>query len=56
MMNDREGELYKKCYGRLNPFGRDLKTGNIFEMSMRKAFDEIMMERDKSRVSGNKKA
>ncbi len=53
MINDREGELYKQYHGRLNSFERDIKTGKGFEIIMRKAFDEIMLERDKRRLSGD---
>ncbi len=51
MMNNPEGELHKECYSRLNSFQRGFKSGKMFETSMKKVFDEIMLEGDKSKVS-----
>ncbi|MCP4911878.1 MAG: hypothetical protein GY909_02075, partial [Oligoflexia bacterium] len=56
MMNNPKGELYKECYARLNSFQRDFKNGKMFEMAMVKAFDEIMLERDKDKVVGDKES
>ena len=44
MMNDPEGDLYKRCFDRLNDFNkkRSKKGGKVFENAMRKSFDEIM--------------
>ena len=56
MMNDSEGELYKQCYEKLSAFEKDLKTSQGFETVMRNAFDKVMLERDKSKLSeGGKK-
>lgn len=42
MMGDEAAELYKKCFKRLNNFQKKRKEGRGFEMSMRKAFDDLM--------------
>ena len=39
MMNDQEGELFKKCFKKLNVFQRKKTTGKGFEMSMRDIFN-----------------
>jgi hypothetical protein len=46
MMADPESKLYRKCYGNLNNFAKNLK-GKTLERSMRTEFDKIMDERDK---------
>lgn len=42
MMNDPQGDTYKKVFERLSPLERELKEGIAFEKSMRRRFDEIM--------------
>jgi len=39
MMNDQKGELFKKCFKKLNAFQRKKTTGKGFEMSMRDIFN-----------------
>jgi hypothetical protein len=45
VMNDKNGDLYKKCHSKLNSFEKNLKGGPVFEKSMRKVFDELTMEK-----------
>ena len=53
MMNNNESELYKKCYARLNDFIKNRPKGKSFEMSMRKAFVDLMEEgTEKARDAG----
>jgi hypothetical protein len=42
MMNDPQGDTYKKVYERLSPLERELNEGMAFEKSMRRRFDEII--------------
>lgn len=42
MMNDPQGDTYKKVFERLSPLERELKEGIAFEKSMRRRFDEII--------------
>jgi len=44
MMNDPEGDLYKKCFESLNDFQKKRTTGKGFEISMRSFFDKFMEE------------
>ncbi len=46
MLNDTEGELYQKCFSKLNNFDRKRarKGGKAFEMAMRRAYDQIVNE------------
>ena len=44
MMNDPEGNFYKKCFENLNDFQKNRSTGKSFEMSMRGVFNKIILE------------
>ena len=44
MMNDPEGNFYKKCFENLNNFQKNRSTGKSFEMSMRGVFNKIILE------------
>jgi hypothetical protein len=46
MLNDTEGELYRRCFSKLNNFDRKRarKGGKAFEMAMRRAYDQIVNE------------
>lgn len=46
MLNDTEGELYQRCFSKLNNFDRKRarKGGKAFEMAMRRAYDQIVNE------------
>jgi hypothetical protein len=46
MLNDAEGELYQRCFSKLNNFDRKRarKGGKAFEMAMRRAYDQIVNE------------
>ncbi|MDD3581510.1 MAG: hypothetical protein PHW74_10870 [Desulfobacca sp.] len=46
MMSNPEGELYQTCYQQLNHFAQKSTRIELFEMAMRKAFDELMAKRD----------
>lgn len=41
MMNEPEGETYKKTLAKLSPFERKLKSGQAFEAAMQGAFEEM---------------
>jgi hypothetical protein len=47
MMNNPEGDVYKKCFDCLNDFQKKRTCGKGFEMSMRSAFDKLMDVADK---------
>ena len=53
MLNNPEGELYQTCYNRLNHFAQKTSRMELFEMAMRKAFDEVMAERDREVIEEN---
>jgi len=40
MLANPESELYQECLGRLNHFSKKTTNAELFEMAMRKAFDE----------------
>jgi DNA-binding transcriptional ArsR family regulator len=44
MLNNPEGDLYAKCFARLNNFDRKRarKGGKAFEMAMRRAYDQMV--------------
>jgi hypothetical protein len=44
MMNDKEGELYKKCFEQLNDIEKRKAAmgGKVFELGMRRGFDKII--------------
>ena len=44
MMNDPEGELFKKCFEKINSFQKRKPAGKGFEISMRSIFDKITLE------------
>jgi len=44
MMNDPEGELFKKCFEKINSFQKRKPTGKGFEISMRSIFDKMTLE------------
>ncbi|MFP4421630.1 MAG: hypothetical protein ACLFRG_13915 [Desulfococcaceae bacterium] len=46
MLNDPEGDLYQKCFSKLNNFDRKRarKGGKAFEMAMRRAYDQMVDE------------
>ncbi|MDD3582138.1 MAG: hypothetical protein PHW74_14115 [Desulfobacca sp.] len=53
MMNNPEEELYQTCYNRLNYFAQKATRIELFEMAMRKAFDEVMAEKDREVIEEN---
>lgn len=54
MLNDPEGDLYQKCFSKLNNFDRKRarKGGKAFEMAMRRAYDQIVDEIQESDEEG----
>lgn len=48
MMNNSDGELYQKCYAKLNNFQKRRSSGKGFSMSMRTVFDQLMDEEDEA--------
>jgi hypothetical protein len=47
MMNNPEGELYKKCYASLNEFERKMKPGKAYEVGMMKVLKTLMLQENK---------
>lgn len=41
MMANPEGDIYKACFARLNHFAKKSSNAELFEMAMRKVFDEL---------------